>query len=385
LDSQKLYTLLQRSEGTKLDFKAILSLKTESEKKELAKDVAAIANSKGGRGYIIFGIEDGTKNILGVEGKRYTEEQIQQIISQRCDPPVSVKLEIITLVEKQVAVLTIYKSNQKPHQIRQSGVFYIRRGSTTDIARREEIANMLQESGMLQPEGIVLNRAELKALDENIINDYISKTGLTSTHEEYYTLLEGIGIIGRDEDNGGYHPTVGGLLIFGYNPQLYLPHTGIRLIDKLSANKVIYFSGPIGKMLDEIEHYLKQKISRLNGEYPANAVVEAVANATVHRDYFSMGREIVILIDNNRIEISNPGVACSDMDIPGLVKEYNPCRRNQWLYQRLLILDNKRRFLQTGRGIERIYEAFKQHGGARFINNEKRNLFKVVLPGLIKF
>ena len=385
LDSQKLYTLLQRSEGTKLDFKAILSLKTESEKKELAKDVAAMANSKGGRGYIIFGIEDGTKNILGVEGKRYTEEQIQQIISQRCDPPVSVKLEIITLVEKQAAVLTIYKSNQKPHQIRQSGVFYIRRGSTTDIARREEIANMLQESGMLQPEGIVLNRAELKALDENIINDYISKTGLTSTHEEYYTLLEGIGIIGRDEDNGGYHPTVGGLLIFGYNPQLYLPHTGIRLIDKLSANKVIYFSGPIGKMLDEIEHYLKQKISRLNGEYPANAVVEAVANATVHRDYFSMGREIVILIDNNRIEISNPGVACSDMDIPGLVKEYNPCRRNQWLYQRLLILDNKRRFLQTGRGIERIYEAFKQHGGARFINNEKRNLFKVVLPGLIKF
>ena len=138
-------------------------------------------------------------------------------------------------------------------------------------------------------------------------------------------------------------------------------------------------------MLDEIEHYLKQKVSRLNGEYPANAVVEAVANATVHRDYFSMGREIVILIDNNRIEISNPGVACSDMDIPGLVKEYNPCRRNQWLYQRLLILDNKRRFLQTGRGIERIYEAFKQHGGARFINNEKRNLFKVVLPGLIKF
>jgi predicted HTH transcriptional regulator len=65
--------------------------------------------------------------------------------------------------------------------------------------------------------------------------------------------------------------------------------------------------------------------------------------------------------------------------------EYNPCRRNQWLYQRLLILDNKRRFLQTGKGMERIYKAFKQHGGATFINNEKRNLFKVVLPGPIKY
>jgi predicted HTH transcriptional regulator len=385
LDNQKLYTLIQKAESTKLDFKAILSLKTESEKKELAKDVAAMANSKGGRGYIIFGIEDGTKNILGIEGKRYTEEQIQQIISQRCDPPVSVKLEIIILNEKQIAVLTIYKSSQKPHQIRQTGVFYIRRGSTTDIARREEIANMLQESGMLQHERIVLNRVELKALDEEIINDYISKTGLTSTNEEYYTLLEGIGIIGRDEDNGGYHPTVGGLLAFGYNPQIYLPHTGIRLIDKLSANKVIYFTGPIKKMLDEIESYLKLKIVKNNEGYPVEAVVEAVANATVHRDYFSLGREIVILIENSRIEISNPGIACNDDDISGLVMEYNPCRRNQWLYQRLLILDNKRRFLQTGNGMERIYKAFKQHGGATFINNEKRNLFKVVLPGPIKY
>jgi len=381
LDSQKLYTLLQKSESTKLDFKAVLSLKTESEKKELAKDVAAMANSKGGRGYIIFGIEDGTKNILGIEGKRYTEEQIQQIISQRCDPPVSVKLELIDLNGKQVAVLTIYKSSQKPHQIRQTGVFYIRRGSTTDIARREELANMLQESGMLQPEGIVLNRVELKALDESIISDYIQRTGLTSTNEEYYTLLEGIGIIGRDEDNGGYHPTIGGMMIFGYNPQLYLTHTGIRLIDKLSANKVIYFSGPIGKMLDNMEGYLEQRLLKINAGYPADAVVEAVANATVHRDYFSLGREIVVLLEGDRIEISNPGVVCSDGDMPGLVKEYNPCRRNQWLYQRLLTLDRKRRFLQTGRGMERIYEAFKQHGGARIINNEKRNLFKVVLPG----
>jgi predicted HTH transcriptional regulator len=385
LDKQKLYTLLQKQEGTKLDFKAMLSLKTESEKKELAKDIAAIANSKGGRGYLIYGIEDGTKKILGIEGKRYTEEQIQQIISQRCDPPVSVKLEIIDTDDKQVAVLTIYRSSQKPHQIRQTGVFYIRRGSTTDIARREEIASMLQESGILQHESIVLNRVEIKELDEKMVNYYISKTGLTSTNEDYYTLLEGVGIIGRDEDNSGYHPTVGGMLVFGIYPQLYLPHTGVRLIDKCGDNQVILFSGHITKMLDEIEIFLRMKAAKINERYPVEAVVEAVSNAVLHRDYFSLGREIVILIDNNRIEISNPGAICSDEDMPVLMEEYNPCRRNQWLYQRLLILDNKKRFLKTGTGMKRIFEAFKHHGGARFINNEKRNLFKVVLPGLMKY
>ena len=385
LDRQKLYILLQKPEGTKLDFKAMLSLKTESEKKELAKDVAAIANSKGGRGYIIYGIEDGTKAILGIEEKHYTEEQIQQIISQRCDPPVSVKLETVPVDDKQIAVLTIYRSSQKPHQIRQTGVFYIRRGSTTDIARREEIASMLQESGILQHERIVLNRVELRELDEEIINYYISKTGLTSTNEDYYTLLEGVGIVGRDEDNNGYHPTVGGLLVFGYNPQLYLPHSGIRLIDKCAADEIIYFSGPIIRMLDEIESYLKAKAVKINDKYPVAAVIEAIANAAVHRDYFSLGREIVILIENNKIEISNPGAICSDDDMQGLMEEYNPCRRNQWLYQRLLILDNKGRFLKTGTGMKRIHEAFRQHGGVRFINNEKRNLFKVVLPGMMKY
>jgi ATP-dependent DNA helicase RecG len=385
LDRQKLYTLLQKPESTKLDFKAQLSLKTDSEKKELAKDVAAIANSKGGRGYIVFGIEDGTKNILGIEGKKYTEEQIQQIISQRCDPPVAVKLDIITAADKQVAVLTIYKSSQRPHQIRQTGVFYIRRGSTTDIARREEIASMLQESGILQHERTVMNRVELKELDEKLINDYISKTGLTSSNEDYYTLLEGIGIIGRDEDNGGYHPTLGGLLAFGYHPQLYLPHTGIRVIDKSGTNDVKYFSGSITRMLDEIEEYLNSKLSRINTEYPVTAVVEAIANAAVHRDYFSVDREIVVLLGNSKIEISNPGATCNDEELPVFMEEYNPCRRNQWLYQRLLILDNKGRFLKTGMGLKRIHEAFKQHGGVKLESNEKRNLFKVVLPGFMKY
>ena len=38
----------------------------ESGKKELAKDICAIANSRGGRGYIVIGVEDKTKRIIGI-------------------------------------------------------------------------------------------------------------------------------------------------------------------------------------------------------------------------------------------------------------------------------------------------------------------------------
>ena len=61
---------------------------TETKKKEFAKDVTAIANTKGGRGYRVFGVADKTREVIGITGKHPTEESIFQIISTRCDPPV---------------------------------------------------------------------------------------------------------------------------------------------------------------------------------------------------------------------------------------------------------------------------------------------------------
>lgn len=379
MDKQKLLVLLQRSEGTKLDFKEQMLLRTDSEKKELAKDVCAIANSKGGRGYIIYGVEDHTKRIIGIEEKKYREEQIQQIISQRCDPPVQVALEIIHVENKPLGVLMIYKSNQKPHQIRQTGTFYIRRGSTTDIARREEIASMLQETGLVEYERTLLYKVDIKELDEAAILSHISLMGLKSDDEGYYTLMEGMGIVGKDDDSSKYHPTIGGLLLYGQNPQAFLPHTGIRLVCKYKKKEIKYFSGPIFKMLDDIESYIKGLAEGM--DYPIAAFMEAVSNAVIHRDYYEINREIVIIIEKNRIEINNPGSLCSSNDAVGSLEEYYPFRRNQWLYQRLLTMDSNKRFLRAGLGVNGIRGAFKSRGSVSFINNDKRNLFRVILPG----
>lgn len=63
MDMKKINILLKRDEGTKLDFKQRIDILIESGKKELAKDICAIANSRGGRGYIIIGVEDKTKKL----------------------------------------------------------------------------------------------------------------------------------------------------------------------------------------------------------------------------------------------------------------------------------------------------------------------------------
>ena len=67
MDKSKVKALLKQNEGPKLDFKEKLDLSTESGKKELAKDVLAIANTQGGRGHIVLGIRDKTKEVVGVE------------------------------------------------------------------------------------------------------------------------------------------------------------------------------------------------------------------------------------------------------------------------------------------------------------------------------
>lgn len=381
MNKQRLAALLAKNESTKLDFKERLSLKSDWEKKELAKDVTAIANSKGGRGYIIFGIQDKTKKVIGIDVPEYQEEQIQQIVSQRCDPPVTVKFDLVDYDNKTVGVLTIYKSNQKPHQMLQNGSFYLRRGSTTDIARREEIAGMLQDSGLLQYETISLNNVSIDQLDKDIIMKYLEKSGLKIEYDKFenlYPLLEGLGIISGEEDGTKYHPTIGGLLVFGYRPQQFLPHTGIKVVDGKN-NIGQYFYGDITSMLDKVEDYLANLIKKQ--DYPMAALAEAIANSVVHRDYFSYGRETVVYISKNHIEISNPGALYNKNDVHSLLKESNPYRRNSWLYHRLLVLDEKKRFLKTGSGLRRIKDSFADYGKVKYINNDKRNLFKVILPG----
>lgn len=367
LDINKLKLLLQQEEGPKLDFKAELCLSTESAKKELAKDVIAMANSRGGRGYIIFGVEDKTKEILGVHCDNFTEEKIQQVIYSRCDPPIPVQLDVLEYLGKKLAVLTIYRSNQRPHQMIQNGAFYIRRGSTTDIARREEIANMFQEHGLFSYERVLLTGVPLDSLDMKLIEEDFGNN---------FLLLEGLGIIGKHEENEEYHPTIGGLILYGRNPYLFLPHVYIKVYYNDQAK---LFTGNVLKLLDDVELFLKEICA--DEHYPLQAVFDVLANAVVHRDYLDFSTGIQVVLHPKYIEVTNPGAMISGNRIYKYHKDNNPKRRNPWLYQRLLMIDKKGRFLKYGLGISRIRNCFANPNDAKFINLGSQNLFKVVLPG----
>jgi len=373
LDADRIRQLLRREENPKLDFKATLHLRTEGEKKELTRDVIAIANSRGGRGYILFGIEDKSKKPLGIEPKYFNEEQIQQIIYNRSDPPVSVTVEFVEYEGVNIAVLTIFKSHHKPHQMLQTGAFYIRRGSTTDIARRSEIAQMMQENGLQTYETVPLLKATMEDLDKELLHEYFSNLKVCDDTPNKF-LIEALGFI-SEIDNGEYSPTIGGMLVFGKNPSLFLPQCYVKFI---SSEGITHITGNIYSMMHQSLELIRNIIS--DDTYPFDAVEESLANAMLHRDYLDIARGILIEITDNFIEISNPGALVAGNITLKYMRDKNPQRRNPWLYQRLLILDYKRHFIKAGAGMLSMREAFADRGKVKFINLGSRNLFKVVFP-----
>lgn len=377
MDAQRLKQLLSREESEKLDFKACLKLCTESDKKELVKDVTAIANSRGGRGHILYGVEDKTKRILGIDKSDFQEEQIQQIIYNRTDPPVPVQVDFVEYERKTLAVITIYKSRHAPHQVIQNGSFYIRRGSTTDHLRRAELASIFQENGLLSFETVIRTDAGLDALDMKRIRSFFSGLQIVGDRPNEI-LMETFGFIG-DKGNGEYSPTIGGLLLFGQNMQVYMPHSHIRIIQDQHAE---VRTDNIPGMLDWASARMRKIID--DDEYPFAAVEEAIANALVHRDYLDASRGITVNITKKSIEITNPGAYFGGNRVYGYRRDDFPLRRNPWLYQRLFLVDEKKRFLKYGLGINNIKRAFEGIGKVKFINLGRSNAFRVVFPRIPK-
>lgn len=381
MDSKKLLGLIKKEEGIKLDFKLKLSLEHESSKKELAKDVCAIANSRGGRGYIVIGIEDKSKRIVGLEDNEIIiEEQVQQIITSRCEPPIPISVDNLLIENKKLSVITIYDGEQKPYQVRENGAFYIRRGSTTDTMRKQELLEAFEENLDFFIETSMIVKSNISFLDGEIYKTYFQKKGIEINEENKEFLLETSRIISRDKDSGELNCTLGGLLIFSNVNSLWLPHNIIRINNKVNPhkNEVIIIQGNVLNMIDKATKEISEIVP---SDYPINAINEAVNNAVLYRDYSAFDKIIDIYIGIKEIIITSLGAITRKNRS---INDMNQSKRNMWLYEKLITLDDNKRFLNNGQGLLRIKKSFNNKK-VRFVNSAKEDYFKVVLPGIMNF
>jgi predicted HTH transcriptional regulator len=380
MDTKRLSILLKMDEGTKLDYKQKIDILIESGKKELAKDVCAIANSRGGRGYIIIGVEDKTKRIIGINKNGFKEEQVQQIISSRCEPPIPVSIDFVIYQSKSLAIITIYDGGQKPYQLRENGAFYIRRGSTTDTMRKEELISCLQENFSLNIETMPIINSDIKSLDLNIINKFYLNKGILVNDENMIGFLDNTGITFIERDYNNRVVTLGGLLVFSSVNSIYLPHNMIKIINRVNdkVDAVIIVQGNLLDMLDRAEEFLA-KIFPAN--YPVTAVNEAVKNAILYRDYTIFYKEIEVVVSYNSVSVVSPG----SLLLSNEINNHNYSKRNMWIYDKLIALDDRKRFTKSGKGLTRMKKAFIKHGKVLFVDSREDNTFRVIFPGIKNF
>ncbi|HRI85502.1 MAG TPA: ATP-binding protein [Ignavibacteria bacterium] len=105
----ELNELIEGGENESVEFK-----RKFSSPEKIAKEMIAFANSKGGR--LLFGVDD-DKSIVGVESEKGELELISTAAKFYCEPEIEFHTEIMLLRGKDIVVVTIEESKNKPHML----------------------------------------------------------------------------------------------------------------------------------------------------------------------------------------------------------------------------------------------------------------------------
>ncbi|MAG32378.1 MAG: ATP-dependent DNA helicase RecG [Deltaproteobacteria bacterium] len=325
--------LLRNGEDSNIEFK-----RDDVQNHDLAKELVAFLNLEGGM--ILLGVEDdGT--ISGTTRARL-EEWTSEICRTKIEPPIVPLLSWVRDAEpgRDVLAVRVTLGPNKPyarvHNARKT--YYIRVGSTSREASREELERMFQASGRLNYGLKPVPGASLEVLDQRRLRDYFTRIlrGDAPGEEDctgWERLLTNVDLFTESADQ--YVATVDGMLLFGRQPQRFLPHSGIRAICYTGTDRDYATSAdedirgamvPLGTaagsiaepgLIEQALDFVRRNTDPMSHleegrridrwEYPDEVLREVIVNALVHRDYSVTGADILLEIFADHLEVTSPG------------------------------------------------------------------------------
>ncbi|WP_369769461.1 RNA-binding domain-containing protein [Flavobacterium sp. WC2416] len=404
---QWFYNLLAQGECDILDFKEQLddkvvfgkSIKNFAPKyEELAKDVVAFANKKGG--FLFVGIVDDTKELnpdfIATDSKIF--ELIRQI-QDRTSPSITLHSHKLKISGSDVLVLEIPFSPQMHRTSK--GEYLIRSNDGNRAIEPYEIATIQSEKGLIVYDqktwDLPLNSIEqdkqgnpipgwqdikrTRLLYNKIKREKPKSPYLKNTSNEF---TETLGLV--KEENGIQLPTTTGILFIGNNKALReIPFSQIKYIRYYEdgSYKPFEYTGNLIEIADACFNQLKSemKVKEFHfglfrdyiDDYPEIVLREMLINAIVHRDY---SRQQVIEIRKypNYIEFESPGHFPQGIDETNLLRKTNPRNPN--------IIDIMREVSyaeKAGTGFDKIFTALLSKGKKlpKSIQNEHSIIFRI--------
>ncbi len=308
-------------EGQRCEFKERLD---NSER--VAGEIVAFANSEGGVLYL--GVDD-CGNVCGLDDADATFQALTNICRDRCIPAVSPVMTQQTIDGKEIVVLTVASelNRFKPYRTA-GGRFYIRSGKDKKDATGRELMRIAQSAGELHYDESPVIGAGLQELSMPDFEKYhVRQFGMSlDEHLEQSglklsVLLRNVKLM-HSLDNETML-TVAGLLVFGKDPQRFLPQSRVSAVAFAGADEDAdildrrEITGRLPAIIEEVRVFFDRNLRHPAREhgfyredillYDRKALGEAVVNAIAHRDYSLSGSQIRIFVFEDRIEVRSPG------------------------------------------------------------------------------
>jgi ATP-dependent DNA helicase RecG len=314
MDISTFANLLQQYENETLEFKRELPSSSD-----FAVLISAFYNTRGG--IIIIGVDD-AHQLTGVENPQNVEVGILNMIRARLNLNIPPTIEIVPYHGREFVVVTCHKGIQRPYWVRDHARPYVRIGSTCREATNDEIRQMYIEDHGLSYESMALPGVTLDEISPERVNWYVTRRvrGGQVPSGSLPELLSKLGVL--TTKGNAVVPTAAGLLLFGREPQRFMPHATLRVARFLGNDMTTFLdqadiTGTISQMIDEAEKFVNRNTRhgiRIVGfrhvnvhEYPIEAIREAITNALCHRDWGHVGMQVRVAIFDNRIFVDSPG------------------------------------------------------------------------------
>ena len=355
LEIMDLNTLI--AECTAYDYKEMLE---EKKPKSWLKSVSAFANTMGGS--LFFGV-DNDGNVKGLDDIQHVTETISMKIRDYMDPLPDVEMVPLEQEGKHVLQLKVKEGLYTPYYYVGDGqrVAFVRNGDESLPATGEQMVRLVLKG---------TNRTYDSLHTDKRVEDY-SFAILANTFKERVQqdwdkkYLQSFGLVTDD----GYLTNAGALFADDcWLSQSRLYCTRWDGLEKSDAINDAEFKGNILMLLREAMAFTKantrkgwEKLpdGRKNKpEYAERAVLEAVVNHLIHRDYTVMGGEVHLDIYDDRVALTSPGGMYSGQKVQDLsIDEISSERRNPVLADVMAQLDLMEK---RGSGLKRICNETKE-------------------------
>ncbi len=329
---------------------------------DFTKTSVAMANTQGG--IIIWGIK-GTKPVDVNNPKGRIEQLLQANLS--VSPPLITPIPTQHEVDGKTLILTQIPSGLA-HIYAYDGHYLHRQNNQNAPLSPHNLRQLMILRSALSFESEIPQGSTLEDIDWEQAEEYTKNLkGFQQTDTKQ--ILQQRGCLTSQGDE--LRPTNAGILLFGKNPQQFIPNSDISAVRFASETMSDTFTrqditGTLPNQIRRAETFLidhlrkavhlKDTMERQETfEYPMEAARELVVNAVAHRDYSIQGDNIHLFIYSQRMEVESPGRLAGHMTVDNLKDER--FSRNPIIVQ---VLSDMGFIERLGYGVDRVIELMTQ-------------------------